>query len=106
MREMLLNTKEDLDWLQDVHFKDRVLPDFASAVLIGNEDCPEAIKLYKDKEPLITDRPAVYSLMESEDQGFYYELADCPVWAIRSLRKNLMTQSDENLNDDKLSEDY
>lgn len=40
----VLDTREDLDWLTDVHgveTKDAVI-----AVLHGNEDCPEKVEVY------------------------------------------------------------
>ena len=44
----MLTTPEDLEWLRKTHLhKCVLLPDFAVADIIGNEDCPTAIILYK-----------------------------------------------------------
>ena len=58
-RQIFLNTSDDIDWLKSVHLKGIDLPvqyqEFKSAVLYGNEDCPESVDLYVSADPLITD---------------------------------------------------
>jgi hypothetical protein len=60
MREQLIDTPEDCDWLQETHLKgtsdghgERFA--FASAVIRGNEDCPQEIELYVSSAPRMTD---------------------------------------------------
>jgi hypothetical protein len=53
---ILINSKDDIQWLKDVHVKNIDLV-FNSAILYGNEDCPIKIELFEKKEPLHTDSP-------------------------------------------------
>lgn len=65
---ILLNSKDDMDWLFETHLKNR--PDrsrFKSAVLIGNEDCPKEVYLYKKVNPLVSD-PSVKAILNYEAQ--------------------------------------
>ena len=58
MKQQLLNTKEDCQWLKDTALKGRAVDfNFASFVLYGNEDCPEKVDFYTAENPLITDTP-------------------------------------------------
>lgn len=61
MRQTILNTPEDVQWLEDTHLSSRYYDGprlaFASAVVCGNEDCPERIDLYVTAEPLVSDVP-------------------------------------------------
>lgn len=54
-----LNGIDDVEWLKETHLKGFDLPpafkDFQSFVLLGNEDAPEAITLFKAKDPVITE---------------------------------------------------
>lgn len=70
MSVILLNSKDDLQWLKDVHIMPLLAASnaryphqkpfrFKSAVLYGNEDYPGKIELYAKKNPLITDEPVV-----------------------------------------------
>lgn len=44
----ILDTKEDLEWLSEVHCK--IANSYKIAIIHGNEDCPERIELYsKDR---------------------------------------------------------
>jgi hypothetical protein len=52
----VLDTREDMAWLWDVHLK--TLKRAKSAVLIGNEDYPSRIDLYAVKSPQVDDQPA------------------------------------------------
>lgn len=64
MKQTMLNTPEDMDWLISVHMGNRKeLKYFQSAVLYGNEDCPEKVELYADVDPLITDIPHVVNFI-------------------------------------------
>lgn len=59
MRNSILNTAEDLQWLRDVHLKGVPLmsefSDFRFAILQGNEDAPYAVNLYLSDNPEFTD---------------------------------------------------
>lgn len=65
--ESLINSPEDVRWLRETHLaapnlhnlKPADLPTFESALLTGNEDCPDAIALYADREPLFHDSPVM-----------------------------------------------
>ena len=55
-RKTFMNEPADCEWLLSTHLK-RVLGvrPFASFLLVGNEDCPEAVHLYADADPLVSD---------------------------------------------------
>jgi hypothetical protein len=67
-RETFLNSVEDMDWLFEVHLKDRGLTrsNFKSAILIGNEDCPSRVDLFLDKEPKVTDSVVVTVILNQD----------------------------------------
>ena len=47
--ETILTTPEDLQWLRETHLKYcKSLPVFVVAVIVGNEDFPDSIHLYKE----------------------------------------------------------
>lgn len=47
-----LDKPEDIQWLRETHLKNVPnLPAFKSAIIVGNEDCPERIVCYKFKSP-------------------------------------------------------
>ena len=57
--EQFINTADDMQWLKDVHIPD--LPDNSqSAVIVGNEDWPESIKIYTSQEPRFDDSYSEY----------------------------------------------
>lgn len=56
-RVLFINDPEDIQWLLDVHLSGRDIPDFLSAVIIGNEDSPEIIELYSKVNPHFEDAP-------------------------------------------------
>lgn len=61
MKQTLLQSAEDLEWLRDVH---KVWVDAcAVAILYGNEDCPERVELFAKDH--YTRRPTVYVADES-----------------------------------------
>lgn len=57
--QAFIETKDDILWLKETHLSGVTLPtaykDFKTAILQGNEDCPYAINLYIDENPIITD---------------------------------------------------
>lgn len=56
---LLLQSIEDMRWLSNTHICTALRP--KSAVLWGNEDCPERVELYAQRNPEIADMPlAVY----------------------------------------------
>lgn len=62
-----LDTKEDFEWLQEVHkISTR---GFVVAVLHGNEDCPSKIELYEEND--MECKPTVY--IYNSDHQCYYE---------------------------------
>ena len=63
-RETYLDTSDDIAWLLDVHCKS--LPSLLAselrrfpraAILIGNEDCPEAVDFYETASPQNGEKP-------------------------------------------------
>lgn len=56
----LLNQPEDIQWLKDTCLKGVTLPteyhDFKCAILIGNEDAPDRLRIYKDESPNHDDK--------------------------------------------------
>jgi hypothetical protein len=58
MRMKLLNSVEDIAWLETTHLKNykEVHGRFNSFVLFGNEDWPDRVELYKRKEPTINSK--------------------------------------------------
>lgn len=56
MRTQFLSEPDDIQWLRDVHLPKDV-PPFKSAIIVGNEDCPERIELYADANPHFQDKP-------------------------------------------------
>ena len=67
MRTTFLNTKDDMQWLFDVH---KIPKKYKSAVLYGNEDWPEKIVVFVKKNPLHTDIGVVFKL---DSEGITYE---------------------------------
>lgn len=59
MRSAFLDTAEDRQWLRETHLRGVPLPteyaQFGFAVLLGNEDAPHAVNLYKSADPLHSD---------------------------------------------------
>lgn len=71
MNPRLLNTVEDMRWLRQVHLP--LLPaEFHSAVVSGNEDSPDRIDVYFRTDPLISDKPMSYYLVD----GIYKVIED------------------------------
>ena len=61
MREVFINSPEDMEWLFEVHnVKDvRISWEPKSAIIYGNEDCPDRIDLYPVAEPNWNDPPLI-----------------------------------------------
>jgi len=58
-RETFINTKDDMQWLRDVHLP-RLSKKFKSAILYGNEDYPDEIAVFEKRNPLYTDLAEIY----------------------------------------------
>ncbi len=56
MQRTLISTPEDMKWLADVHGIIAV-----TAILCGNEDCPDRVEAFDTECPMITDTPTVYA---------------------------------------------
>ncbi len=56
----------DCLWLTSTHLKAVAHPPFKSFVLVGNEDCPEAVYLYPDNDPLVSDKAKLIDLTPLE----------------------------------------
>lgn len=55
---VFLDTPGDCQWLRETHLKHVAdLPDFGSAEVWGNEDCPDRVNLYSLQSPSIHDAP-------------------------------------------------
>jgi len=65
-REQFFNSAEDIAWLHATHLKG-INSVFESFVLVGNEDCPEAVYLYRDADPLVTDKARIINLMAMQE---------------------------------------
>jgi len=55
-RQQFFNEPEECLWLTSTALKGVHTPPFNSFVLIGNEDAPEAVYLYAECDPLVTDK--------------------------------------------------
>ena len=71
MHQVFLNEPDDIRWLVDVHLKRLSPPEFKSAVITGNEDCPAVVELYKSNMPRVTTKPM--KVYHSNERG---ELCD------------------------------
>lgn len=64
MQTTFMNDASDIQWLFSTHLKNiaptigKPLTECRSAVVYGNEDCPEAVELHWDKFPLANAMPA------------------------------------------------
>ena len=63
MKKTFIENISDMQWLRETHLPklDKVF-DHGSAMLFGNEDLPSKIYVYKDKAPLVTDDPLIFTL--------------------------------------------
>ncbi len=64
MKQTFLSAPVDMKWLFDTHLKSKqeLRKEYKSAMIYGNEDCPERVELYKKKNPLVTDTPLELTL--------------------------------------------
>lgn len=60
-RERFFNEPSDCAWLASTHLKG-INVAFESFVLVGNEDSPDAVYLYPDTDPLVTDKARIINL--------------------------------------------
>lgn len=63
MQITFINNPSDIQWLFSTHLKNiqtigKPLTGCQSAVVYGNEDCPDAVELHWDKFPLANAMPA------------------------------------------------
>ena len=49
---------DSIAWAYEVHLHESDPGDFDSAILFGNEDCPQRIEFYSLESPTIDDTPA------------------------------------------------
>jgi hypothetical protein len=61
-----LDDSDDMHWLREVHLPG-LDPKYQSAVIFGNEDCPDRITVYEDPDPLFTDAGVTYALNANGD---------------------------------------
>jgi hypothetical protein len=71
----LLNSADDLNWLESVHLKLdlaelRRRGTWRSAVITGNEDSPDSITLYSKAEPLATCSPVAVLTLSDDFSGY------------------------------------
>jgi hypothetical protein len=76
MIETFYGLAEDCEWLRDTHIKSVVsalsVPAFQSFTLEGNEDCPQVIRLYEQKEPIYTDSPIAVYVLDTDSHPFVW----------------------------------
>lgn len=58
-RQQFFNDLDDCIWVDLTHLKHIKTPKFRSFLLLGNEDCPDEVRLYADADPLVTDTPVM-----------------------------------------------
>lgn len=55
--EQFLNSPDDIKWMRDKLKSIKGLPRFKSYILRGNEDVPDEVVLYREREPTVMDVP-------------------------------------------------
>lgn len=72
MKTEFINDSEDMEWLLRVHLPlvERYFLK-GSAILVGNEDCPNQIRLYGRKEPNLIERAHIYEYDQGLEKYFY-----------------------------------
>ena len=72
MTTEFINSPLDMKWLRDVHLSRVVdgepLPQYESAVIVGNEDAPDEIRCYMSSDPLYLDP---YDVIKPNDDGTF-----------------------------------
>lgn len=77
MRSQFLHHPDDMQWLREVHLRDvpvlgKPLTECRSAIIEGNEDCPDKITLYWARSPLAYEMPA--AVLERSEDGELVEV--------------------------------
>lgn len=57
---ILLDTREDMEWLRETHMPDLDIEKYHSAVVEGNEDYPVRVDVYESAAPTLHDTPVSY----------------------------------------------
>jgi hypothetical protein len=60
----LLSHADDLAWLRSTHLAGMSVAPFKSFVIVGHESSPDAVYLYKDADPLVSDSFVVIDFSE------------------------------------------
>ncbi len=64
---ILYNTPDDISWILETHLRYyEELPSFLSFTLVGNEDSPEKVILYKRADPLTHDSPVAEIVLKED----------------------------------------
>jgi len=63
----LLNSLEDIAWLQTTHLKHHPNITFNAFLIYGNEDCPEKVELYRRQNPTVNSKP--FATFIADDDG-------------------------------------
>lgn len=63
------NSFDSIQWAFEVHVKQPDTRGFNSAILHGNEDCPESIHFYTSPDPRYNDKAVAVWTPESGLQG-------------------------------------
>ena len=67
MRRQFYYTKPDVKWLKETYLKYVTGLEFKSFELLGNEDCPQGIVLYRTASPHVGDCPV--AVLKANDDG-------------------------------------
>lgn len=75
MKAEMLSSDQDMDWLWTTHLKPFVgtRKEYKSAIVYGNEDCPERIELFKQVDPHYKTKPSAVFLLQKEDLTYKKE---------------------------------
>ena len=79
MTQTFINATEDMRWLLQTHLKEHANAPAVwkakSAMLHGNEDCPQKIELYAKAEPRYDSKPSAAFVLDAEHHPSRYVLA-------------------------------
>jgi hypothetical protein len=67
-RFQVLDTPEDIQWLRETHGDIRMSPEVQSAILYGNEDCPDLVELFASPFPSVTDSPVGFLVPNDQEE--------------------------------------
>ena len=74
--ETFYNETEDCEWLREAFTNDvrsaLLVPFFQSFILLGNEDCPQRIKLFSQSMPHYQDSPIAVYVLDGESHPFVW----------------------------------